>query len=56
MDARDQLTAILGMTVAEYRAFRKAVSVLMRAGVYNDEAVRVLLDARARRLTYPGSH
>jgi hypothetical protein len=34
------------LTVAQFRAFRKAVSVLMRAGLQRTQAIEILVHAR----------
>ena len=36
-------------TLAEFRAFKRAVAVLVRSGVAYDDAVNLLVDARDNR-------
>lgn len=37
---------IATMTVTEFRAFRKAVAVLCRAGISHSDAVQILINAQ----------
>lgn len=42
-------TVLASFTVAEFRAFKKAVRVLCMAGISHDTAVDILLRARTER-------
>ena len=43
--------AIATMTVSEFRAFKRALTTLLRAGVQYHEAVDILIAAHQRRHT-----
>jgi hypothetical protein len=40
------------LTVAQFRAFRKAVAILMRAGMQRTQAVEILVNARVESDRY----
>jgi len=42
-------TRFAHMTVAQFRAFKRAYAVLIRAGILPDNAVNILLDALEER-------
>lgn len=43
------MSVIATFTITEFRAFRKALLVLLRAGIERQTAIDILLSARAQR-------
>lgn len=48
----DTISWLANMTVTEYRAFRKALAVLTRAGVTRDDAIGMLHTAAVNRYNF----
>lgn len=40
---------LAAMTVTEFRAFKRALAVLRRAGLDHHEAIHILIDGRVKR-------
>jgi len=49
MNSALQLAVLASSTVAEFKAFKRAVRVLCMSGVHYDAAVDILLTARLKR-------
>lgn len=49
MDSRDILSEVLAMTAGEFKAFKRALAILRRAGVFYDDATRILIESRLSR-------
>ena len=46
---------LANMTVTEFRAFRKALATLIRAGIQRDDAIGILHNAAVNRYNFGGA-